>query len=144
MTERLADILLVEDDPEDADLTRETLLRQQLYNRLHVVQDGDEAMRFLRREDDHADAPRPDLMILDMSLPRMNGWEVLAEVKTDVDLRSIPVVVLTSSENEEIVQQAYDLFANCYIVKPVDLKQYIEVIKSIENFWIKVVNLWPE
>ena len=144
MTERLADILLVEDDPEDADLTRETLLRQQLYNRLHVVQDGDEAMRFLRREDDHADAPRPDLMILDMSLPRMNGWEVLAEVKTDVDLRSIPVVVLSSSENEEIVQQAYDLFANCYIVKPVDLKQYIEVIKSIENFWIKVVNLWPE
>lgn len=144
MTERLADILLVEDDPEDADLTRETLLRQQLYNRLHVVQDGDEAMRFLRREGDHAEAPRPDLMILDMSLPRMNGREVLAEVKADEELRSIPVVVLTSSENEEIVQQAYDLFANCYVVKPVDLKQYIEVVKSIENFWIKVVSLCPE
>lgn len=144
MSEKLAEILMVEDDPEDADLTRQTLLQVKLRNRLHHVQDGVEAMRFLRRQGDYANAPRPDLILLDLNLPRMDGREVLAEIKDDVSLKSIPVVVLTSSNAEEDILRSYGLFANCYVTKPVDLEQFVTIVQSIENFWISVVSLCPE
>ena len=144
MSEKLAEILMVEDDPEDADLTRETLLKVKLRNRLHHVQDGEEAMRFLRNEGEHADAPRPDLILLDLNLPRMDGREVLAAIKDDEDLKRIPVVVLTSSNDEEDILRSYDLYANCYVTKPVDLQQFVGIVQSIENFWISVVSLCPD
>jgi len=144
MTEKLAEILMVEDDPEDADLTRETLLQVKLRNRLHHVQDGVEAMRFLRREGDYEAAPKPDLILLDLNLPRMDGREVLAEIKNDDELKRIPVVVLTSSNHEEDILRSYDLNANCYVTKPVDLEQFIGIVQSIENFWISVVSLCPD
>ena len=135
MTEKLAEILMVEDDPEDADLTRETLLQVKLRNRLHHVQDGVEAMRFLRREGDYEAAP---------NLRRLEGGEVLAEIKNDDELKRIPVVVLTSSNHEEDILRSYDLNANCYVTKPVDLEQFIGIVQSIENFWISVVSLCPD
>ncbi len=135
---------MVEDDPEDADLTRETLLQVKLRNRLHHVQDGVEAMRFLRREGDYEAAPKPDLILLDLNLPRMDGREVLAEIKNDDELKRIPVVVLTSSNHEEDILRSYDLNANCYVTKPVDLEQFIGIVQSIENFWISVVSLCPD
>ena len=144
MSEKLAEILMVEDDPEDADLTRETLLRAKLRNRLHHVQDGEEAMRFLRREGEYSAAPRPDLVLLDLNLPRMDGREVLVEIKGDEDLKRIPVVVLTSSNDEADILRSYDLNANCYVTKPVDLEQFVSIVQSIENFWISVVSLCPD
>ena len=108
-----------------------------------MVEDGVEALAFLRREGDYADVPRPDVILLDLNLPRMDGREVLAEIKQDPRLLRIPVVIVTSSEAERDVARAYDLHANCYITKPVDLRQFIEVVKSIEDFWLAVVRLPP-
>lgn len=137
------DILLVEDNPGDADLTREALVSCKLYNRLHVVRDGEEAMAFLRRQDPYAEAPRPDLILLDLNLPRKDGREVLAEVKTDEDFKRIPVVVLTGSRAEEDVLRTYNLHANCYVIKPIDLDQFFQVVGSIEDFWLSIVVLPP-
>ncbi|MET0398611.1 MAG: response regulator [Longimicrobiaceae bacterium] len=141
---RPIDILLVEDNPGDVRLTREALREGKIRNNLHVARDGVEALAFLRREGEHADAPRPDVILLDLNLPRKSGREVLSEVKQDPALRQIPVVVLTSSNAEEDILRAYDLHANCYISKPVDLEQFIKVVRSIEDFWFTVVKLPPE
>ena len=135
------EILLVEDNPGDVRLTREALRDGKVYNRLHVVQDGVEAMKFLRRESPYEEAPRPDVILLDLNLPRKNGREVLAEVKSDPDLMRIPVVVLTTSDDERDVLHAYEYHANCYITKPVDLEQFLGVVRSIEDFWLTVVRL---
>ncbi len=135
------DILLVEDSPADVDLTREALEDAKVRNTLHVVSDGVAALEFLRREGDYADAPRPDLILLDLNLPKKDGREVLADIKADPSLRRIPVVVLTTSEAEQDIVRSYDLHANCYVTKPVDLEQFIAVIKSIENFWLVIVKL---
>ncbi|HVG45934.1 MAG TPA: response regulator [Longimicrobium sp.] len=141
---RAVELLLVEDNPGDVELTRESLEEAKVRNRLHVVPDGVEALAFLRREGAYRDAPRPDLVLLDLNLPRMDGREVLAEVKADPVLRTIPMVVLTTSEAERDIVAAYQLHANAYIVKPVDLEQFLGVIRSIEGFWLAVVRLPPE
>ena len=141
--QKTVDILLVEDNPADIDLTRETLALAKIHNHLHVVRDGEEALAFLRREGDMASAVRPDLILLDLNLPKKDGREVLTELKQDPDLRMIPVVVLTSSNAERDVVKTYDLGANCYITKPVDLDQFSAVVKSIEDFWFVVVKLPP-
>ncbi|MEI6876182.1 MAG: response regulator [Spirochaetota bacterium] len=138
---KVVDILLVEDNPGDVDLAREALSDSKIRNTLFVVSDGVEAMAFLRREGVHAEARRPDLILLDLNLPRKDGREVLAEMKGDPGLRSIPVVVLTSSQAEEDILRSYDLHANCYITKPMDLKQFIRVINAIEDFWLTIVKL---
>jgi two-component system, chemotaxis family, response regulator Rcp1 len=135
------EILLVEDSPGDVRLTREALVEGKVRNNLHVVEDGIEALRFLRREDEYADAVRPDLILLDLNLPKMDGRQVLEKIKADAELRTIPVVILTSSEAEEDICRAYDLHANCYVTKPVDLEQFITVVKSIEMFWFTIVKL---
>jgi CheY-like chemotaxis protein len=137
------EILLVEDNPGDVDLTMEGLKEGKVHNHLSVVSDGDEAMTFLRREGKYADAPRPELILLDLNLPKKNGREVLAEIKGDDRLRCIPVVILTSSQAEEDILKTYNLNANCYITKPVDLDQFIKVVKSIEDFWFTIVTLPP-
>jgi two-component system, chemotaxis family, response regulator Rcp1 len=137
------EILLVEDNPGDVDLTMEGLKEGKVHNHLSVVSDGDEAMTFLRREGKYADAPRPELILLDLNLPKKNGREVLAEIKGDDRLRCIPVVILTSSQAEEDILKTYNLNANCYIAKPVDLDQFIKVVKSIEDFWFTIVTLPP-
>lgn len=138
---RPVEILLVEDNPGDARLAQETLKDSRMLNRMHHVEDGDAALAFLRREGRYADAPRPDLIILDLNLPRRDGREVLEVIKTDHDLRKIPVVVLTISEAEEDVLKSYDLHANCYITKPIDLEQFARVVKSVEGFWFTIVTL---
>jgi len=135
------DILLVEDSPDDAALTIDALRGGRVHNRISVVDDGVEAMAFLRREGTHLHAPRPDLILLDLNLPRKSGREVLAEIKQDPDLRRIPVVVMTSSDDEKDILAAYNLYVNCYITKPVDLDQFITVVKTIEHFWFSVVKL---
>jgi CheY-like chemotaxis protein len=135
------DILLVEDNAGDARLAREALKESKICNVLHVVRDGVEAMAFLRREDRFADAARPDLILLDLNLPRMDGRDVLAEVKSDPALKHIPVVILTTSGDEQDVLRSYNLHANCYITKPIDLQQFMHVIRSIEDFWLTVVKL---
>jgi CheY-like chemotaxis protein len=135
------EILLVEDSPDDADLTIEALRDGRVRNRITHVEDGLDAMAFLRREGRHADAPRPDLILLDLNLPRKSGREVLAEVKQDPDLRRIPVVIMTSSDDEKDILAAYNLYVNCYVTKPVDLDQFITVVKSIEHFWFSIVKL---
>jgi two-component system, chemotaxis family, response regulator Rcp1 len=137
------EILLVEDNPGDVRLTVEALREAKVANQLHVVADGVKAMSFLRREGRYADVPRPDLILLDLNLPRKDGREVLAELKQDADLKCIPVVVLTSSAAEQDIVQAYNLHANCYITKPVDLEQFLRVVRSIEDFWLIVVKLPP-
>lgn len=137
------EILLVEDSPSDAELTVEALREAKVRNHLNVVEDGVEAMRFLRREGDYALAPRPDLIMLDLNLPRKDGREVLAELKADPLLKTIPVVVLTTSRAEQDVLRAYDLHANCYVTKPVDFEQFLQVVRSIESFWLLVVTLPP-
>ncbi|HEX9939680.1 MAG TPA: response regulator [Longimicrobium sp.] len=137
------ELLLVEDNPGDVELTREALAEARVRNRLAVVSDGVEALRFLRREGPHAGSPRPDLILLDLNLPRMDGREVLAAIKRDPALRRIPVVVLTTSEAERDIVEAYQLHANAYIVKPVDLDQFLGVVRSIESFWLAVVKLPP-
>jgi two-component system, chemotaxis family, response regulator Rcp1 len=136
-------ILLVEDNPGDVRLAVEALRDAKVRNQLHVVQDGVEAMSLLRREGQYAGIPRPDLILLDLNLPRKDGREVLAEIKYDTDLKRIPVVILTSSAAEQDILQAYNLYANCYITKPLDLEQFLRVIRSIEDFWLAVVNLPP-
>ena len=138
---RPAEFLLVEDNPGDVRLTREALRDSKLANNLSVVGDGVEAMAFLRREGKYADAPRPDLVLLDLNLPRKNGREVLAEIKSDPDLKRIPVVVITSSEAEQDIFATYNLHVNCYVTKPVDLDQFIKVVRSIETFWLTIVRL---
>ena len=138
---RPIEILLVEDNPGDVRLTVEALKEGKLRNHMSVAADGEEALAFLRRENGHAAAPRPDLVLLDLNLPRKDGREVLAEMKEDPDLRRIPVVILTTSKAEEDIARTYDLHANCYITKPVDLDQFITVVKSIESFWFSVVSL---
>ena len=138
---RPVQILLVEDNPGDVRLTMEALKEAKVVNRLTVVKDGIEALSLLRREGPHADAVRPDLILLDLNLPRKDGREVLAEIKADDDLKRIPVVVLTTSQDEQDVLKTYNLYANCYITKPVDLDQFITVVKSIEDFWLGIVVL---
>jgi len=135
------EMLLVEDNPGDVRLTKEALKEGRVKNNLHVVVDGVEAMAFLRREGEYADAPRPGLILLDLNMPRMNGREVLVEIKADEDLRRIPVVVLTISNAEKDIIEAYNLNGNCYITKPVDLKQFLKVVHAIEHFWLTVVSL---
>jgi two-component system, chemotaxis family, response regulator Rcp1 len=138
---RAVEILLVEDNPGDVRLTREALKEGKVNNILHVVEDGVKALAFLRREGEYSDAPRPDLILLDLNLPRKGGREVLQDVKSDPVLRHIPVVILTSSQAEQDIARAYDLHANCYITKPVDLDQFITVVQSIEEFWLSIVKL---
>lgn len=134
-------ILLVEDNPADVRLTREAFREGKIQNTLHVVQDGVEALAFLRRQGAHAEASRPDLILLDLNLPRKDGREVLADIKDDPLLRRIPVVILTTSRSEADVLRTYDLHANCYVTKPVDLEQFFDVIRSVETFWLVAVTL---
>jgi CheY-like chemotaxis protein len=138
------EILLVEDNPGDVRLTVEALQEAKVLNNLNVAGDGMEAMAFLRREGPYADAPRPELILLDLNLPKKDGREVLSEIKEDPDLRRIPVVVLTTSKAESDIIKTYNLHANCYITKPVELDQFLEIVKSIEGFWLSIVTLPPE
>lgn len=138
---RPSHILLVEDSPTDIMMVREVLEQAGARNTLHVVEDGAEALRFLRREGHYDHAPRPDLILLDLNLPGMNGREVLAEIKADAGLRTIPVVILTSSHNEADVDGAYRHWANCYVTKPVDYDDFAETVRRIERFWLGVVTL---
>ena len=133
--------LLVEDSPGDVRLTQEAFRDANVAINLHVTTDGVEAMEFLKREGAYAAAPRPDLILLDLNLPKKDGREVLKEIKTDEDLRLVPVVVLTTSKDEVDVLQAYGLYANCYIVKPVNFEKFAEVVRTIENFWFALVTL---
>jgi len=135
------ELLLVEDNPGDARLTQEALRDGKVYNKLTVVPDGVEAMAYLRREGRYAGARQPDLILLDLNLPKKDGREVLQEIKADERLRRIPVVVLTSSNAEQDVLKSYGLHANCYVTKPVDLDQFMGAVKAIENFWLTVVTL---
>ncbi len=137
------EILLVEDNPGDVRLTIEALKEGKVANQINVAFDGIEAMAFLHREGNYANAPKPDLILLDLNLPKKNGREVLAEIKMDPDLRYIPVVILTSSQAEKDIITTYNLYANCYITKPVDFDQFINVVRSIEDFWFTVVKLPP-
>jgi chemotaxis family two-component system response regulator Rcp1 len=139
----LVEILLIEDNPGDVRLTREAFQEGKITNNLSVVKDGVEAIAFLHQEDKYADAPRPDVILLDLNLPRKDGREVLAEIKQDPDLKRIPVVILTTSQAEQDILKTYNLHANCYITKPVDLEQFIGVVRSIEAFWLSVVKLPP-
>ena len=138
---KIIDVLLVEDDPGDVLMTREAFEDNKLRNRLSVVSDGVSALEFLRKEGEHVDAPTPDLILLDLNLPRMDGREVLAEIKADEDLRQIPVVVLTTSKAEEDVLRSYKLHANAYVTKPVDFDCFIEVVRMIDTFFVTVVKL---
>jgi CheY-like chemotaxis protein len=138
------EILLVEDNPADVRLTREALSSHRLWNNLSVAKDGVEAMAYLRREGKFAAAVRPDLILLDLNLPKKDGRQVLAEIKADANLMRIPVIVLTTSDAEEDILETYGLHANCYVTKPVDLKQFMKVVKSIEDFWIAIVKLPPK
>jgi two-component system response regulator len=138
---RPVEILLVEDSPTDVLLAKEALEGSKIVNQLHTVPDGVAAMAFLRTEGKYADAPRPSLILLDLNLPKKDGREVLAEIKTDEKLKRIPVVVLTTSKSEVDILKAYGLHANCYIVKPVDFEKFAEVVRYIETFWFAVVTL---
>jgi len=140
---RPVEILLVEDNPGDERLTREALKEGKVYNNLHWVKDGVEAMDFLNRKGKYKDVPRPDIVLLDLNLPKKDGREVLQEIKTDPDLKRIPVVVLTTSKAEEDVMKTYNLHANCYVTKPVDLEKFIVVVRSIDVFWLTIVTLPP-
>ncbi|MEV4221715.1 response regulator [Nonomuraea sp. NPDC049725] len=138
---RPIEVLLVEDDQGDILLTREAFELNKVSNRLHVVNDGEQAMDFLRQKGAHTGVPRPDLILLDLNLPRKSGLEVLEEVKLDEDLRTIPVVVLTTSEAEEDILLSYKMHANAYVAKPVDFQQFIRVVRQIDNFFVTVVKL---
>jgi len=137
------EILLVEDNPGDARLAQEAMKDSKINNVLHLVSDGVEAMDFLRKKGKYADAPRPDLVLLDLNLPKKDGREVLAEIKADESLRRIPVVILTISKAEEDILKSYNLHANCFITKPIDLDQFMKVVKAIEDFWLTIVKLPP-
>lgn len=143
MAARPVEILLVEDNPGDVRLTIEALKETKVHNTLHVVEDGVQAMAFLNREGEYENAPKPDLILLDLNLPRKDGRDVLAEIKNDKYLKQIPVVVLTTSEAEKDILTTYDLHANCYITKPVDLAQFMKVVQSVEDFWLTIVKLPP-
>jgi len=138
---RSIEILLVEDNVEEAEMTMEALRDGRVRNRMHWVEDGEEAMEFLRRKGRFATAPRPDLILLDLRLPRMSGHEVLAEVKQNPLWRRIPVVIMTSSDDEKDVLSAYDRHANCYITKPVNMDKFMAAVRSIEDFWLTIVHL---
>ncbi len=140
-TSKIIEILLVEDNPGDVRLTQEALKDYKMFSSLHVVYDGEEAMAFLRKEEKYKDVPRPDLILLDLNLPKKSGREVLAEIKADEKLKTIPVVVLTTSQSEDDISKAYNLNANCFISKPVDLDQFMKVVQSIETFWLTIVKL---
>lgn len=140
-TRTLSRILLVEDNPGDVRLMREALAVNGLSKTLSVVEDGEQALSFLKRAGTYSEAPRPDLIFLDLNLPRKDGREVLAEIKQSSDLRRIPVIVLTTSESENDVKRAYELHANCYVKKPTDLDEYLSVVKACESFWLHVVRL---
>ena len=142
-TGSVVEILLVEDNPGDARLAREGLNECKIRNNLHVVDDGVKAMAFLRREGEYAKSPRPDLILLDLNLPRKDGREVLREVKEDKNLKMIPVVILTTSKAEEDIVKGYSLHANCYVTKPLGLPQFLDVVRSIEDFWFTIVRLPP-
>jgi CheY-like chemotaxis protein len=137
----MINVLLVEDDPGDVLITREAFAENKVKNQLSVVNDGVNALQFLRREAGYADAPRPDLILLDLNLPRMDGHEVLAKIKSDSDLQRIPVVVLTTSDAEEDVLRSYDLHANAYVTKPVDFERFLGVVRQIDDFFVTVVKL---
>jgi CheY-like chemotaxis protein len=139
----LVDVLLVEDDPGDVLMTREAFEHYRIRNNLYVVGDGEQAMNFLRRNGEYADMPRPGLILLDLNLPRRNGLEVLAEMKADSELLSIPVVVLTTSQADEDILRSYSLHANAYVSKPVDFERFIDVIRQIDNFFLTLVKLPP-
>ncbi len=141
MQQEPIEILLVEDSPGDVRLTKEALREGKVHNNLNVVVDGEQAMAYLRRQGQYQNAVRPDLILLDLNLPRKDGREVLAEVKADAELRSIPVVILTTSKAEEDILRSYQLAANCYVTKPVDLEQFIKVVKAIEDFWLVIAKL---
>lgn len=138
------EILLVEDNPGDVRLTREAFKEGKVLNNLSVVEDGAEAMAFLRQQGKYADAPRPDLILLDLNLPKKDGREVLPEIKGDTNLKRIPVVVLTTSKAEQDILKTYNLHANCYVTKPVDLEQFISVVRFVQHFWLSIVKLPPE
>jgi CheY-like chemotaxis protein len=137
------DVLLVEDDPGDVLMTRDAFGHYKLRNVLHVVTDGEQALQFLRRTGDYADAPRPGLILLDLNLPRRDGLEVLAELKADPELKVIPVVILTTSQAHEDILRSYALHANAYVSKPVDFERFMDVIRQIDNFFVTVVKLAP-
>jgi CheY-like chemotaxis protein len=143
LLEELVEILLVEDNEADIELTREGLQKGRLANRLHVVRDGEEAMAYLRREGEFAPAPRPDLILLDLNLPRKDGREVLADIKNDKDLKLIPVVVLTTSDAQQDVLHAYAHHVNAYMTKPVDFHQFVDVVSQLTNYWFALVKLPP-
>ena len=134
-------ILMVEDNPGDVRLTKEALKDAALYINMHVAIDGEEALNYLHQIGSHADASIPDLILLDLNLPKKNGFEVLEEIKTDIKLRHIPVVILTTSQSDEDILKAYGLHANCYVTKPVDLDQFLKVVEIIEDFWLTIVKL---
>lgn len=138
------EILLVEDNPGDVRLAREALKENKVENNLHIVEDGVSAMEFLRKQGKYQNAARPDLILLDLNLPKKDGREVLAEIKADNDLKRIPVVMLTISKAEEDILRAYNLHVNCYITKPIDLDQFIKVVRSVEDFWLTIVKLPPK
>lgn len=141
---RQIEILLVEDNPGDVRLTEEVLKEGEIFNRLSVVEDGVQAIEFLHRQGRFAHAPRPDLILLDLNLPRKDGREVLGEIKLSSQFRRIPVVVLTTSQSEDDILCAYDFHANCYITKPIDFEQFVKVVRSIEAFWLTIAKLPPE
>lgn len=135
------EILLVEDNPADVRLTQEALRDSKLLNTLSTVADGVEALAFLHRQEPYQNAPRPDLILLDLNLPRLDGREVLAQIKQHPNLRRIPVVILTTSQSEQDIIESYDLHANCYITKPVDFEQFVSIVNKIEDFWLTIVRL---
>lgn len=140
---KVIDILLIEDNPGDVRLAQEALNESKVKNKLYIVEDGVEAMKFLLNEGKYADSPRPDLIMLDLNLPRKSGREVLKEIKEDENLRRIPVVVLTVSNAEEDILKCYDNYANCYITKPLDFNQFLKVTREIDEFWLTIVKLPP-
>ncbi len=141
MDDSYVEILLIEDNSGDVRLTIEALKEQQISNNLHVVNDGEEALAFLRNEGAYAGAPRPHLIFLDLNLPKRHGLEILAQIKTDEKFKSIPVIVLTTSKSDEDIAKSYDLHANCYIIKPSDFERFVEIIHSIKEFWLSVAVL---
>ena len=141
MKAKLIDILLIEDNPGDVDLTREALEESKIKNNLNVAMDGQQALDFLYKKGEFSDSPTPDLILLDLNLPNIDGREVLANIKKHKDLRRIPVVILTSSKADEDILQVYNLHANCYVQKPLDFKSFTEIVKQIESFWLGIVVL---
>lgn len=140
---KAVEILLVEDNPVDVLMTKRALEEAKVFNRLHVVEDGEDAMDFLYQEGKYTDVPRPDLILLDLNLPKKSGREILADIKQDPNLLEIPVIVLTTSEEERDITLCYQNHGNCFITKPVDMEQFTQVVKSIEGFWFTIVNLPP-